>query len=220
MRRVHPARRDLGPHWLKRAEQLTEGFGRVFTTNYDLLLYWVMMGRGRERFTDGFQRRDGPETRLVFNEHFREGSTQVLFLHGALHLHQTPTEVVKAEAAPDHTLRAVLHESLQGGVRPLFVSEGESRQKLSAIEGNPYLAFALEQLREGGGDLVTFGIGFSESDEHLLEAIAASPHYQRIFVGVHSPASGTVDRVRAKLAPWQEEVARRELTFYSTENVL
>lgn len=41
--------------------------------------------------------------------------------------------------------------------RPLLITEGSSQHKLQAIEGNDYLAHALDQLGECGLPLVVFG---------------------------------------------------------------
>ncbi|MEM9692144.1 MAG: DUF4917 family protein [Myxococcota bacterium] len=217
VQKVHPAYGEIELGWWAKAADLTQGFDRIFTTNYDLLLYWLMLQRGQDHFTDGFQRVDSD---LVFTEHFPEGRTQVLFLHGALHLRQTPNGAVKAVASGNRSLPNVLDELMTSGIRPLFVSEGESRHKRSAIERNPYLAFASKQLRRGRGDLVTFGLSFSESDDHLLDAIAAAPSYKRIFVGIHAPASNTIMRVSGKLENWKNEVPDRKVEFYSTQGLL
>ena len=80
--------------------------GNVFTTNYDLLLYWVLLRNDIENKGDGFGRdaeeSDGwiPEDERHYSE-LRWGknktSQTIHYLHGALQLFDTGIEVIKEE---------------------------------------------------------------------------------------------------------------------------
>jgi hypothetical protein len=59
--------------------------------------------------------------------------------------------------------------------RPLLVAEGTAREKTRIIETNPYLSFALQQLRRSTGPLVIFGLSLREQDAHLAAALNHDP---------------------------------------------
>ena len=114
------------------ALQFLKPFHNVFTTNYDLLLYWVNMSAGeRPPYGDGFRGEwEEPECEtVVFTEHLRDKSG-IFFIHGALHLFVQSGEVRK------HCLRRSgrkLTDSIRDGLTlgryPLFVAEGKHGKK-------------------------------------------------------------------------------------------
>lgn len=58
--------------------------GRIFTTNYDLLLYWVMVRHSEDlRCDDGFR-----GTRVLTWDAERTAGQSLFFLHGGLHLYE------------------------------------------------------------------------------------------------------------------------------------
>lgn len=59
--------------------------------------------------------------------------------------------------------------------RPLLVTEGSAIEKLRAIEGNDYLAHALQRLRDVRPPIVVFGSGLSTQDDHLVDALNEQP---------------------------------------------
>ena len=71
------------------AARFLEPYQIVFTTNYDLLLYWVtMFGANRQIFEDGVRadQNDPEAPYLVFSERLGD-KRGILYLHGALHLY-------------------------------------------------------------------------------------------------------------------------------------
>ncbi|WP_162458475.1 DUF4917 family protein [Pseudactinotalea terrae] len=62
---------------------------------------------------------------------------------------------------------------MTGSGRPLFVSEGTSRAKLSTIRGSQYLSWCLDRLRTSTGDTVVFGHSLAPQDQHVMEALVA-----------------------------------------------
>ncbi len=159
-----------------RAAMLT--FEWVFTTSYDLLLYWSMGCDG------GF---------APFMDHFRYGNRcafdparafvpsnaiPVYFLHGALHLVVGGSGVTwKLTQRNLDTLLNQFGAPIAGDpkARPLLVTEGSAADKLSAIDDNDYLSHALERLYERDLPVVVFGSGLSQHDAHLAEALSENP---------------------------------------------
>lgn len=150
----------------------------VFTTSYDLILYWAMGYGGFRPFVDclrwgGRCEFDPDRADVWVNE------TPVYFLHGALHLMVSGTGVTwKLRRQALRTLLDQFGQPIEGDpqARPLLVTEGSSADKLRAIEGNDYLSHALNRLRQCELPMVVFGSGLGEQDRHLADALSEHPN--------------------------------------------
>jgi Domain of unknown function (DUF4917) len=149
-------------------------FQWVFTTSYDLLVYWGMAAAGFAPFMDHFRYR----RRCEFDPDRAEvqrNKTPVYFLHGALHLVVGGTGTTwKLRQRDLDTILDQFGEPIAGDpkARPLLVTEGSARDKLAAIEENVYLSHALGRLKERDLPVVVFGSGLSDHDAHLTEALS------------------------------------------------
>lgn len=189
--------------------------GHIYTTNYDLLLYWVLMRNQIMASVDGFGReRENPdeyvpEEELEYSE-LRWGKyrdDQVIFyLHGALPFFDTGVEIVKEEYDNGHYLLENISDRITRGEYPIFVTAGTGRDKLTHIMHNQYLAFCYEKLSSLTGSLVSFGFNFGEYDDHIIDAInVAAKHGHKsshklwsLYIGVYSK----VDRLHIeKISP-------------------
>lgn len=172
--------RWIHPTWDQVNEDVRSGvrsallpFEWVFTTNYDLLVYWAMMldpeGTGFKDFLwSGVF--DPSDTEVWGNV------SRVLYLHGALHLERRPDgRTYKRQWQPGGNLLDTFEQEEPGISWPLFVSEGTDIDKRRAIASSDYLAFAYRSLVDHRGPLVVFGHSLGGSDAHLVDAIAASP---------------------------------------------
>ena len=126
-------------------------FEWVFTTSYDLIVYWAIGHGGRYKpFVDSF-RWGG---RCEFDPRRAEvavGQIPVYFLHGALHLVVGGSGITwKLRNTQIQTLLDQFGQAIDGDpqARALLVTEGSAQDKLRAIDGNDYLAHALDRLRE------------------------------------------------------------------------
>jgi Domain of unknown function (DUF4917) len=149
----------------------------VFTTSYDLLLYWSMGCDGFRPFIDHF--RFGG--RCEFDpQRARDRGTPipVYFLHGALHLVTGKDGATwKLTQGNLDSLLNQFGKPIEGDrtARPLLVTEGSAIDKLVAIEENVYLSHALRQLAKRQTAVVVFGSSLSEHDAHLGEALSENP---------------------------------------------
>jgi len=198
--------------WLN--EYLSKG-GNVFTTNYDLLLYWVLMRNDSQNHTDGFGRDKEDEEFVPYDEanysELRWGKNKknqnTHYLHGALPFFDTGVDIIKEEYTTEHFLLQNINERMLRKEYPIFVTSGNGREKLMNIMHNKYLTFCYEQLCNIQGSLVTFGFNFGEYDEHIIEAInKASKQGKRrgekllsIYVGVYSESDAEhIESIRKK----------------------
>lgn len=178
--------------------------GEIFSTNYDLLLYWVMMRSKSKNHFDGFGRdllnpdevKNGVEAE--YSELYwgpNRDDQNVHYLHGALHLFDSGATVLKEQYTPDAYLLQNISERLDSGEYPIFVTAGNGDEKLEHIRHNQYLTHCYDRLTELSGSLVTFGFNFGPYDEHIIEAINKA-HATReygdklwsVYIGVYSEA--------------------------------
>lgn len=153
--------------------------GNVFSTNYDLLLYWVLMRNDFQNRTDGFGRdreddpgefSDEPEySELRWGKY--KDTQNIHHLHGTLPIFDTGIDIIKEEYGGNKLLLENIEERLARGEYPVFVAAGNGEDKLNHIMHNRYLTFCYESLTEIEGSLVTFGFNFGDSDRHIIEAI-------------------------------------------------
>ncbi len=179
--------------------------GLVFSTNYDLLLYWVLMrneaenaidGFGRELETDfsnGFVAEDDFEySELRWGKH-KEDQT-IYYLHGTLPIFDEGIHIVKEEYTTGHYLLQNVSDRINNKEYPVFVTAGNGEEKLKDIMHNKYLTFCYEKLCNIEGSLVTFGFNFGPYDTHIIDAInkaakmgAKGPNMLRsVYIGVYS----------------------------------
>ncbi len=165
-----------------------EPFHVVFTTNYDLLLYWVVMHAGDPPpFEDCFRAdQDEPDVHyLVFSQRLKD-KRGLLYLHGALHLYLHNGELRKHTwTRSGQRLTELIRDGFAKGQYPLFVAEGSPEKKLEQIQGNGYLWYCLDKLRNIESPLVVFGHSLGPSDNHISDAIVAARKLPTLIVGLH-----------------------------------
>lgn len=215
--------------------------GRVYTLNYDLLLYWAVLHSEADGETpidltvnDGFGR-DGAESDYVI--WVNEGRTQdqrIYYLHGAVHLFDNGPELEKYTwQDKGRPLIEQAREALGKNKFPLFVAEGSSAHKLERIRHHPYLHHAyksfIECTKEGGRKatipkpLFIYGHSFAESDKHVLSRISKGS-VRNLYVSLFGePASETNQAVvkQALAIKSQRQLGGRadfDITFFSAES--
>lgn len=177
--------------------------GQIFTTNYDLLLYWVLMRQGVVNPVDGFGRElsnpveasEGGEqewSELLWGPN--KSDQNVHYLHGALHLFDTGAEIVKEQYDWSGYLLEHISLRLEDGEYPIFVTAGNGEEKLAHIRHNRYLSYCYDSLSAVDGSLVSFGFNFGTYDEHIIDAINRAakfgsrqpPKLWSIYIGTYS----------------------------------
>jgi hypothetical protein len=168
------------------ALQFLQPYHNIFTTNYDLLLYWVVMYDKKTKFGDGFRAEyENPDSdSVVFTEHIG-GKPGILFLHGALHIFMDGGELRKHCWYRTQTpLIELIRKGLSVKRYPLFVAEGTFDKKLEQIHKNPYLSYCLGKLDRIENRLVIFGHTLGISDKHIANTIARNDKLKELYVGI------------------------------------
>lgn len=204
-----------------------EPYHNIFTTNYDLLLYWVELYalqrlQGRDGFANDIDEPDAPY--CVFSEHIG-GNKGIFFIHGALHLYAIEGQVRKHTWSKSTVpLIQNMRNSLNEGQHPLFIAEGDGQKKLEQILDNGYLYYCLDKLARIESELVVFGLSFGHSESHIVDALARSKA-PRIFVGLYGDPKNdhnkaikrNVERIKMRRAQFQARKKRRDEEDLLTE---
>lgn len=205
--------------------------GLVFSTNYDLLLYWVLMRNEADNAVDGFGRdletdpdaepytpaEDWVWSELRWGKH-KEGMT-VFYLHGTLPFFDTGVHVVKAEYENGHYLLENIKHRIEEKQYPIFVTAGSGQEKLVHIMHNKYLSHCYEKLCTIQGSLIVFGFGFGETDSHIVDAINRAAKRKpgenllSIYVGAFS------DDGLKRLVQLRDRIKCNKVHFYNARTV-
>ena len=194
-------------------------YDRVFTLNYDLLLYWSHMlalsGGANVNIGDFMWASDmfDPDDTDLFS-----GRTGIYYLHGGLHLWQDRTtgDVGKwRHDGLDILTQARRTYTIASHKQPLFVSEGASTSKLSAIRGSEYLSFAYGALEDDEKDSIVFGTELApQYDEHIARALDRGGP-RTIAFSVYRGTRTTEEVVTVK-ATLNERFRRHRLLYFDS----
>lgn len=107
---------------------------------------------------------------------------------------------------------------------PLFVSEGETQEKVQAIRRSNYLKTVYDcEVETKNDSLVIYGWSFGEQDEHILRGIIHGG-VDRIAISVHT-TSGNIESfcntVQYKIAKMKLTLKKKEkcrICFFDSES--
>lgn len=188
---------DVPDHRKERCVLFLNDYKSVFTTNYDLLLYWVAMyGKERLAMQDGFRADpDEPDAPyVIFHEHIG-GSRGIYFLHGALHLYLEAGDVRKhCWERTDTPLIDAIRMGLVERKYPLFVAEGLADRKLEQIQRSGYLSYCRGKLERIESPLIIYGLSLGSSDAHIIETIADNPKLPTVYIGLYGDPESAMNR--------------------------
>jgi len=190
-------------------QQVLRQHRAVFTTSYDLVIYWAMLADG------------GIDAGLVdlfwganhvfdpFDAQPHAGKIPVYWLHGALHMERTISGETQKRTNQGANLLATFGA---GDQVPLFVSEGTSQQKLRVIRRSNYLDHTFQQLSQGEGALVIYGQGLGNQDRHIASAIRRRTN-SHVAYGVFADSQASAD---LQVAEIENRLLGCDLTFFDS----
>ncbi|PYS98912.1 MAG: DUF4917 domain-containing protein [Acidobacteria bacterium] len=229
--KTHPERpSDITESEYVACKKFLSNFDDTYTVNYDLLLYWTHMHDGeRMVHDDGFRTSDGDietgtESAYVVWEPGTSHEQNIWFLHGALHVFDSGTEIQKYTwTRTGVRLIEQTRDALRRDLFPVFVAEGTSSEKLERIRHCDYLAKALRSFQSIQQCLFIHGHSLAENDEHILKLIEQGK-ITDLYIGLHGdPASpGNQKIVRRSNLMKSNRRSKRELniTYYDSDSAL
>ena len=214
--------------------------GQVFTLNYDLLLYWLVLHRlncsictqshSDAIFGDGFAKSytgtDGFR-RCRWRNYFPAEYRPIYFIHGAMHLiaeNGSATKLVVpsgdgASPFPPTLSELVQKRRFKGLLPPLFIAEATPSAKMGQIEQNEYLRTAIRCFSSMPGHMIAHGVGFNEQDEHLWQRIEQNDCLKSLNVGIYG---GLTEEWNQRLIERVGAIASRHghltLRFYQSQS--
>jgi hypothetical protein len=225
----HPDRPHniLADEYLK-CRKFIRGYKSINTLNYDLLLYWALMQNelcdDEIPCDDGFRKpADDPEADYVSWDPDNSKGQTVRYLHGALHLFDTGTEMKKFTWV---NTQVPLIEQIRAALKlefyPVFVSEGTSVEKVDRIRHNDYLCKMYRSFTEIQGALVVFGHSLDASDDHIFtDRIGRHGKTSRLYVSLHGDPSSSSNKViirrASSLSTLRSGKWRLDVKFFDAE---
>lgn len=204
--------------------QFLSNFDHIYTFNYDLLFYWALMHDevGPDvPHDDGFRTStDNPDADYVTWDIEKTDRQNIFYLHGGLHIFDAGSELLKYTwSRTGIRLIEQIRAALNAHLYPVFVSEGESDQKLERIRHNDMLSRGYRSFAKITGTLFIYGHSLAANDEHFLKLIERGK-ISRLFVSIYGdPTSADNKRIISRAeALASARPARRplEVAFYDS----
>ena len=195
----HPeAPTDLTDDEYRHAQRFLGNFDRVYTANYDLLLYWTIMHERDDGLVfpmnDGFSNPDEPDADYVAWERYRWTNQRIYYLHGGLHLFDFGHELRKFTwSRTGIRLVDQIRNALATQRYPLVVTEGSTLKKEEKIQHNSYLAYCLRSFASIQAPLFMHGVSMSPNDDHIFQRIRYGKT-QAVFLSVHGDTESPGNR--------------------------
>jgi hypothetical protein len=228
--RYYACREFLG-HFLGGADH-----GRVYTLNYDLLLYWALMHDDNPfednpadiTTIDGFGAdEDDPDADYVIWKAESTANHQcVHYLHGALHLYDAGAELKKYTWSRSGVpLIDQARTAIHAGLYPVFVSEGESHSKQAKIRHCAYLQHSFKSFHSvmalANQALFIYGHSLAQSDNHILVRIARGK-CRKVYISLYgdpeSESNRSIVQRAEQLAAMRHHRNPMELAFFDAES--
>lgn len=217
----HPDRPyDITDDQYRASRKFLSNFNHLFTLNYDVLLYWALMHDEVDDLDlhpdDGFRHpEDDPDQPWVSWR--QANSASVNYLHGALHLFDNGTDIIKYTwSKTDVPIVEQIRQSLTEDRFPIFVAEGASATKKARILHNAYLHKAMRSLegccKPAANAIFVYGHSLHENDDHVFRAIACGGvrHLYVSLFGEPDSPNNKIIRERASQLVEQRRQQRNE----------
>ncbi|WP_164512837.1 DUF4917 family protein [Leucobacter chromiireducens] len=168
---LHPDHaRKLNTNQRTHVRTFLEHFEEIFTTNYDLLVYWATNDDDERKVVrdDGF--RGSKENGYRWR---KPDAQRVHYLHGAIHVFEQGDQLTKAFGPGNTHIMSDIRRRIEAEEFPLIVTEGASRTKRERIAESRYLTHCFDRLGEASGALFTFGSSLDANDAHLFDQLTS-----------------------------------------------
>ena len=187
----------------------------IFTTNYDLILYWIIFLISKNEddppekinplFSDGFGYLSS--TNLEFTRNFF--SNRYFYLHGSFHIGMKDGEIVKLSRTNSDRDDKLLDQVMNMGddFLPSCIVGGDAKQKRDAISKNGYLHACSWYFQKIKDNLVVFGHSL-QRDEHIIDWIACNEELKHVFISYYddeSDINSQVEKIKEKRKKIQQD---------------
>lgn len=181
---VHPRNIEIDFQQLERVAEQMSVFGNIYTTNYDLYLYHIIMKskdlsvniKDYIAYQDYYWGNQAPSGFKQFMSYQTYKYKDIFYLHGSLFLFKKNSDDLKILKENENTeLIDLISDQIRNNNFPSFISEGSGEDKLNSIKSNNYLNFCINELKNSKKPIIIFGNSLGDFDNHILDAIKKNP---------------------------------------------
>jgi hypothetical protein len=203
-------------------------FQNIYTLNYDLLLYWVIMHYNEKtrkvKYDDGFRTPDSGQAEYVTWDIEKTNKQNIFYLHGALHIFDEGSELQKYTwVNTGIKLITQIKTALDKDFFPVFVSEGTSKEKKEKIVHSNYLSRGYRSFAAITNSLFIYGHSLAVNDDHILNLIPKGK-ISNLFVSIYGDINTPDNKKIIRKAHALQQTRRNdkvplELYFYDASSV-
>ena len=220
----HPRATSLNWKKLSAIAEDLDNFNDIYTLNYDVILYHIIMllldrhkNDNRVRPYNDYCWKTIDNRYLEFMDYQEIPKYKhVYYLHGALFLFKHGHMDMKLKRGGDTELIDCIEKEIASNHLPLFVSEGTANDKELAISRSSYLGFALSKLRVAREPIVIYGTSLSDPDKHIREAVFRGS--RRIAYSIYT-GDKTKEQLIQDTKDMQERLPVKHLVFFDSSTL-
>lgn len=212
---IHPRPVSVDYDLISKIAKQFKRFNQIFTTNYDLFLYYIALET--HKFGDHMFNQTSPKYNH-FESPDQMNSNHIYFLHGALFLFENGLTTLKIKRPKDGWLLNEITNEISNNNYPLFISEGKSETKMKAIQSNRYLTFCFKMLKNcSGKNLVIYGQSLSEQDLHIVREI--DNRFEKVAISIRPEDWSTIGELIAEKNRISSLFKKAQFEFYDSKTL-
>ena len=139
-------------------------------------------------------------------------SQNLYFLHGALHIVENENITEKIQSNDDGKMLENVEKAWNKNYKSLIILEDDAEDKINKIKNSNYLNACFDKFKNISGNLVTMGVAFENSDNHIIDAIYSNVNIKDIYIGGY-----TEDEIRNKMMPKFKE--NKKVKYFITKDL-
>lgn len=216
---IHPNHRHVDYDKVSKVAAQFKSFNQIFTTNYDLFLYYVILEL--QNFGDHLFNFLEPGFHY-FGDADVQKSNHIYYLHGALFLSEASLHTLKLISPRNGWLLDAITNEIKKHNYPLFISEGKSESKEKAIRANRYLSFCFERFSKyseqcSDKTLIVYGQSLNKQDSHIVKAI--DKRFEKVAISIRPEDWSTIGALKAEKNRIASLFEDTEYEFYDSNSL-
>src|SRR5690606_4332548 len=100
---------------------------------------------------------------------------------------------------------------------PIFVAEGDFRDKLRTINNNSYLNFCATQLQKSYRNIVFYGFSFGDSDRHIVDFVNKSK-VEKIAISIYK-GNKPLNQLEKEISYFRNQFTTKRVAVFDSEGL-
>lgn len=223
----HPQHADINYDQLGRISEELEHFNDIYTTNYDVLLYKILLQSISHHRNEGnpipyqdyfYDEIDAHKLGFMADQAYNARS--IYYLHGALFLYQSENRTLTYKLRRfDDRLEYIqlIRREIQNDNFPIFVAEGDPADKLATITSNRYLNYCSTKLSNTTRNILVYGFSFSAPDVHITNFLKRNNSHQ-VAVSIRV-GNKTLEELETESSYFRNNLDNKEVAVIDSTSV-